>query len=319
MFDQRKNSKVLSGYKIVDEIATGGSDRKFFRVEKNGIFYILIVAKKIDNYIKILNHLYKIGIAVPELIYAKDNLVVVEDLGKVSLYIMLKKKNRDWLNFYEMAIDELVKFQVYGYPDAPVSDFYDYEHIKWEQDYFKTYFLGQFCKISRTEITIIDDELKTLRNLVYDTTRPISNFLMHRDYQSQNIFIKKGKIRIIDFQSARIGPLTYDLASLLRDAYVKIDRETEHQLIAYYLKCLKKAGIEINRKFFLKVYQLTAIQRNMQALGAFANLSLNKGKVHFRKHIPNGVGLLKRGLKETNLLQCLQLLNNIDFRKPKKK
>ncbi len=317
LFGRQKGSNMLSGYKIVEEITTGGSDRRFYRVKKNSISYILIVDEKVDHYVRLLKHLYKIGIAVPELICIKDKLVIVEDLGKNSLYALVKKGCRNLLNFYKMAIEELVKLQIYGYPDAPVSDFYDYEHIKWEQDYFKTYFLDQFCNISRVKIAIIEDELKILRNLVYNTTRPISNFLMHRDYQSQNILIKDGRIRIIDFQSARIGPLTYDLASLLRDACVKISKNREHQLIEYYLKCLKKQGIEINRRFFLKVYQLTAIQRNMQALGAFANLSLNKGKAHFKEYIQNGVCLLKRGLKEGNFVQCLKLLNSIEFRKLK--
>ena len=125
------------------------------------------------------------------------------------------------------------------------------------------------------------------------------------------LYIKNNRIRIIDFQSARIGPLTYDLASLLRDAYVDIDERTEEYLIFYYLDCLKKMGIEILKEKFLKIYSLTAIQRNMQALGAFANLSLNKNKTQFKKFIPRGLELLKLELRKSRFKKLFQIIDSL--------
>ena len=119
------------------------------------------------------------------------------------------------------------------------------------------------------------------------------------DYQSQNIYIKNKKAKIIDFQSARIGPLTYDLTSLLRDPYVNISKEAERKLIDYYLKVLRKRGVRIKKREFINIYNLTGLQRNMQVLGAFANLSLNKNKVHFKKYIPRAVTLIQEALKKS--------------------
>lgn len=291
----------LQKYRITEEIITGGSDRRFYRVKKNNKTYILIEDKNIADYVRMLNHLSGIGIGVPELIEMETDKVVVEDLGRSSLYELMKNQSTKWHNLYLMAIDELIKLQIDARRDAPVNRYYDREHIKWEQEYFQEFFLRQFCKLGEKEIAAIEDNLDHLYKETLEAIRPMNDYLMHRDYQSQNIFIKNGRIRIIDFQSARIGPLTYDLASLLRDAYVNIDKDAESFFIEYYLRCLKQKGIKIAKDDFCRIYSLTAIQRNMQALGAFANLSLNKKKPHFKKFIPRAVKLLTAELENNNL------------------
>lgn len=304
-------NSLLSGYEIIDKIMTGGSDRFFYRIKKGKKTYILIKDKNIKNYLKILTHLLSAKVGVPKLVEFKNNYAIVEDLGKNSLYELMHKGHTRWIKLYQMAIEELVKLQIDGYKNAPVSNYYDAEHIKWEQDYFKEFFLKQYCEIPDRRILGIEDDLKLLHKKVVEAIKPISNFLMHRDYQSQNIFVKNGKIRIIDFQSARIGPLTYDLVSLLRDAYVNIDRKSEEYLIEYYLICLRKRGININKDNFYKIYRFTAIQRQMQALGAFANLSLNKNKIHFKKFIPRGLELLHTGLEAIELSRFSSFISTI--------
>jgi aminoglycoside/choline kinase family phosphotransferase len=313
MLNGRQNGRnAVCKYEIVEEINTGGSDRKFFRVKKGNTTYILIEDHNIEQYIKILNHLHQRGVGVPELIMTEGNQVIIEDLGRVSLYDFMRNKKSNWQGFYKLAIEELVKLQIDGYKDAPVNLYYEEEHIKWEQDYFKKFFLQQLCRIPEYRSNEIEGDFKILLEDMVEEMKPIANFLMHRDYQSQNIYIKNNKIRIIDFQSARIGPLTYDLASLLRDAYADIDERTEEYLIVYYLGCLKKRGIEISKEKFFKIYRLTAIQRNMQALGAFANLSLNKNKTQFKKFIPRGLRLLNAELKRSDFLRIYNLTSTIE-------
>ncbi|MEO0122864.1 MAG: phosphotransferase [candidate division WOR-3 bacterium] len=309
-------SKRLNRYEFVEEIITGGSDRKFYRIKKDKKTYILIEDKNINDYVKILRHLLSIGVGVPKLIEVKKDYAIVEDLGNDSLYSLMCNGCKDWIKFYKKSIEELVKLQVDGYKNAPVNNYYDSEHIKWEQDYFKQFFLKQFCKIPDEKICEIEGDLNLLHKKVVEAVKPINNFLMHRDYQSQNIFVKNGRIRIVDFQSARIGPLTYDLASLLRDAYVRIDRKNENKLISYYLSCLEKKKVKIAKEKFFEIYQITAIQRHMQALGAFANLSLNKGKTHFKKYIPRGLRLLITELESSEFsklffnISSIKQLNN---------
>jgi aminoglycoside/choline kinase family phosphotransferase len=297
-------------YKLVKKIDIGGSDRICYRCIKDRVNYILIWDKNIAHHIKMQKHLFDKGIAVPEIHWIDEDssLVLMEDLGDNSLYELSKKK-RSILVQYRMALKELVKLQVDGYDDAPIKDHYDYQHIKWEQQYFKKHFLNQCCRLSSKKIKKLENDFEKLARSLLKEVEPWSNFLMHRDYQSQNIYIKERKAMILDYQSARIGPLTYDLAALLRDSYVNITPKTEKKLIDFYFECLTKKHIKYKKRPFLHAYELTALQRNMQALGAFANLWLNKEKVSFKKYIPRGLELLRKGLEKTDLSELCDCVN----------
>lgn len=298
-------------YKIVEKISLGGSDRIFYRVVKEKQTFILVWDKDMQTYLKLQKYLFERGIAVPEIHWSDEdaNLLLIEDLGNDSIY-ELTKKRKNIILLYRAAINELIKLQIDGYTDAPIDVHYDYEHMKWEQEYFKEYFLHQFCEIPKTRLKRLDDELESLAKELIKKIEPWRNFLMHGDYQSQNIYIKGKKAKIIDFQSARIGPLTYDITALLRDPYVNISKQVERKLIDYYLVSLKKKGVRFKKREFLHLYYLTALQRNMQVLGAFANLSLNKNKVHFKEYIPRAIELIQDVLKKSEFKELLNIVNS---------
>lgn len=298
-------------YKIVEKITLGGSDRIFYRVIKEKQTFILVWDKDMQTYLKLQKYLFERGIAVPEIHWSDEdaNLLLIEDLGNDSIYELTKKRKNNIL-LYRAAINELIKLQIDGYTDAPIDVHYDYEHMKWEQEYFKEYFLHQFCEIPKTRLKRLDDELESLAKELIKKIEPWRNFLMHGDYQSQNIYIKGKKAKIIDFQSARIGPLTYDITALLRDPYVNISKQVERKLIDYYLVSLKKKGVRFKKREFLHLYYLTALQRNMQVLGAFANLSLNKNKVHFKEYIPRAIELIQDVLKKSEFKELLNIVNS---------
>lgn len=298
-------------YKIVEKISLGGSDRIFYRVIKEKQTFILVWDKDMQTYLKLQKYLFERGIAVPEIHWSDEdaNLLLIEDLGNDSIY-ELSKKRKNIILLYRAAINELIKLQIDGYTDAPIDVHYDYEHMKWEQEYFKEYFLHQFCEIPKTRLKRLDDELESLAKELIKKIEPWRNFLMHGDYQSQNIYIKGKKAKIIDFQSARIGPLTYDITALLRDPYVNISKQVERKLIDYYLVSLKKKGVRFKKREFLHLYYLTALQRNMQVLGAFANLSLNKNKVHFKEYIPRAIELIQDVLKKSEFKELLNIVNS---------
>ena len=298
-------------YKIIEKITRGGSSRIFYRCTRGKESYILVWDEDVHNYLKLQRHLCERGIAVPEIHWADEHshLLLMEDLGNDSLYELVRK-TRSIYPLYYAALEALVKLQVDGYTHVPVHRYYDYEHVKWEQQYFKKYFLHQYCKIPQKKLREIDADLESLAKELISKAKPWTNFLMHRDYQSQNIYIKNGKAKIIDFQSARIGPLTYDVAALLKDAYVTISEKQERAFVNHYLACLKNKGIKLKKKEFSYIYHLTGLQRNMQALGAFANLSLNKNKIHFKKYIPRGLALLRLGLMKSPFKELLKIVTD---------
>ena len=308
-----KPGDVLHGYRLVKRLDQGGSDRKFFRCKKGNNTYVMVYDNDLEQYLTLHKHFLEKRVAVPKVYWHNldQRLVVQEDLGDTSLFVISKTKSNT-VSLYERAIDELIRLQVDARPGVPLQCYYDQEHIRWEQEYFRNHFLVQYCGFQGKDLHGLEDDLTTIMNYHLETAEPISDYLMHRDFQSQNIYFKHDKIRIIDFQSARIGPLTYDLAALLRDAYVDTSAETENLLIEYYLSRIYKRGITIPRHEFHSIYELSSLQRNMQALGAFANLSLNKGKPHFAQYIPRGVALLKRGLEGKDFAKLHAVVSMIE-------
>jgi len=124
------------------------------------------------------------------------------------------------------------------------------------------------------------------------------NGFMHRDFQSRNIMVTDHKFYLIDFQGGRIGPIQYDLASLLIDPYVQLSVSVQDRLVEYGTGALTKY-IDIDRQYFRRGYRYCAVTRNLQALGAFGYLSRVKGKAWFEQYIPAAVRSLRRNLSAT--------------------
>ncbi len=296
------------GYSITEKIDTGGSPRLFFRCRKGSKTCIAVYDREHGHdYLNLQRHLLKASVAVPQIYGVHKDLLIIEDLGRRSLLQLAAESPARAVPYYKKAIKELIKFQIKARSGAPVDVHYDTRHIEWEQNYFKKFFLRQYLHVPLRTIRNLKPVFLRLKRDVNDAIQPVTGFLMHRDYQSSNIMIKDSRIRIIDFQSARIGPLTYDLAALLRDPYVNIPARTEHALVGYYLQAVHKANarLDIDECRFQHAYRLCVLQRLLQALGAFANLSLNRGKPHFKKYIGRGLEFLTRSLRGSDYEKIL--------------
>jgi aminoglycoside/choline kinase family phosphotransferase len=123
---------------------------------------------------------------------------------------------------------------------------------------------------------------------------------IHRDFQSRNILVSPHGYGIIDFQGGRLGPLQYDLASLLIDPYVELPEDLQENLVSYYMDRLSER-MPFDRESFLRVLRYCRITRNLQALGAFGFLSRVKSKKDFEAYIPPAVLTLKKNIKSIDL------------------
>ena len=112
--------------------------------------------------------------------------------------------------------------------------------------------------------------------------------LVHRDFQSQNIIVRNGLAYLIDFQGMRPGLAEYDVASLLYDPYVKLSDNERTELVQYYIERQKEFGLDVCAQFE-EVLPLCAMQRLMQALGAYGFLGLIKKHESFLQHIPSAL------------------------------
>jgi aminoglycoside/choline kinase family phosphotransferase len=281
-----------------------GSNRAFYRIREGGRSAILVEGERgnreLEQHVEIGKFLRDIGAGVPEIWHCdlKTNAAIEEDLGDVSLHSYVQRTGHHAL--YRQVIDALVLMQVKGGRTisrcACLKDrVFGYEDLRWETWYFVRYFLEAYCGARVENQGAVEREFHLLATRL--SGEP--TYFMHRDFQSQNILIKDGKVGIVDFQGAYQGPLAYDLASLLKDAYVTIDVETRERLVDYYLGCLgNEWGIELDHEEFREVFLYAGLQRNMQALGAFAYLTIVKQKEQFFQYIPQALDYLVGGLEE---------------------
>jgi len=170
------------------------------------------------------------------------------------------------------------------------SQSYDRElMLKGEAGYFLREFVRNWMGLSPDEEKL----WKEFRWLADQASKAPGRWFLHRDFQSRNIMIKDGEIRVIDFQGGRLGPLQYDLAALLNDPYVGLDEKIKERLLAHYIDRLIE-WIELESESFLLYYDLIAVHRNLQVLGAFSFLSRKKGRRYFEAFIPQAVRSLSR-------------------------
>ena len=226
----------------------------------------------------------------------------MEDVGDESLYQKIRKgmSGEEIMFWYKKVLETLAHMQVEGgkkMRNCPLLRHreFDYHALRGETEYFQKHFLEDYCGVSILKQEGLAQEFRALAEKV--SAEPL--YFMHRDFQSQNIMISKGEPRILDFQGGRKGLLQYDLASILKDAYVVLPEKIKKSLFTFYLEKLDGQNIKIkNHEKFYEIFTLTGLQRNMQALGAFSYLSLVKGKVWFKQYIPAGVHYLHLALKE---------------------
>jgi hypothetical protein len=172
----------------------------------------------------------------------------------------------------------------------------------WEQNYFFENCLGRCFKVDHTRLAELA-ELSALKEIA-ERLAVFPRVLVHRDFQSQNIIVRNGQAYLIDFQGMRPGLAEYDLASLVYDPYVDLAEAERTELIAYY-RCRQLAnGNTIDGGLDFKL-RLCAMQRLMQALGAYGFLGLVKGHKHFLKYVPDALRSLRAVVAKIENLQPL--------------
>ena len=265
----------------LEQLRGDGSKRVFWRITSSvsGNRFIAMAnppnddASRRENfaYLMIGKHLHQKGVPVPG-IYTHDlnqGWSVMEDMGSTSLQDMVSSK-KGHLPIYKKLLKHLLRMQITGANNFDPTWCNQTEHydrqvmIKYEANYFRDAFLHLYLGL-KSEWPKLEAPFNHLAEMA---SRDDSNFLLHRDFQSRNIMISEGRIGIIDWQGARLGPLGYDLASLLIDPYIDLTPQDKNAIFEQYLFLIKEhnsAWIES----FKRYYPYLAIQRNLQILGAF--------------------------------------------------
>jgi aminoglycoside/choline kinase family phosphotransferase len=294
-------------------LALGGSDRRFYRVRAGKTSCIAMVTPPPGDeqraWREINGFLQSCSIDVPKIFACDDenHVLLVEDAGDTSLYNILhaEQDRSRVLDYYKLALKFLAGMQVRATQDIRVcaclnNRRFGYDAFRFETDYFSRSFLREHCRIEPPPE--LEGEFHQLAGTL--AAEPV--VFMHRDFQSQNLHLKNDRLIAIDFQSATQGPPHYDLVSLLKDAYFVLSNSERDLLVRYYLDICSELDSPVkDPDAFTHTFHLCGLQRNMQALAAFAFLGGRKQKTRFYKHIPAALGYLEETLSSLAEFPCL--------------
>jgi len=289
-----------------------GSKRVFWRITLPFPKFCLIAMANppIDNptrrenlaYVMIGNHLHRKRIPIPE-IYRYDlkrGWFIMEDMGQTNLQDLVSSNN-DPVPIYEEVLGHLFRLQIEGAKDFDPSwccqtERYDRTVMRpYEAVYFREAFLHLYLGLKKEW-----PELEaTFDHLAETACKADSHFFLHRDFQSRNIIISKGNIGIIDWQGGRLGPLGYDLASLLIDPYTDLPPQQRNEIFQRYLLLIKEHNVGWIEPF-KRYFPYLAIQRNLQILGAFSYLTKVRNKQYFEAYLPTALKTLNDLLHQVN-------------------
>ena len=273
-------------------ISTASSDasfRKYFRAKTLKNSFIVMDAppqnESIEAFLKINKILNSIKVNVPD-IYKEDmalGFILMQDFGSDTYLDVLNADNQKLL--YSDSIESLIKMQKFVKKDLCQS--YTQEILFNEMVLFIDWYLKKYKKIDLTNNE--NEKLLTCFETISKKVLSQEKFFVHRDYHSRNLMNQKSNNPgILDFQDALIGPVTYDLVSLLKDAYIEWDEEIVLDHAVRYWEKANTNKLITNLEFstFYKDFEFMGIQRHLKILGIFARLSIRDNKNQYLENIP---------------------------------
>lgn len=315
-------------------LAGDASNRRYFRVELSGASIPSLVLMQLADpegfkqseeavskaaapvtelpFVNVLHHLVQAKVAVPALYWYDQaaGLLYLEDLGDVTLTeACANAADPNTPGLYRYAVDTLVHLHMKAtYPPNPgclaFSRAFDVPLLMWEFDHFIEYGIER-----RAGRLLPEEDRQAIRGEMGKIAELMAGqptVFTHRDYHSRNLMVQNGRLRIIDFQDALMGPASYDLASLLRDSYLSLDEELIEELVVRYLEGRAKAGAPLDRLTFMRLFDLTSIQRNLKAAGRFVYIEKEKRNDRFLQYIPRTLANVKRNLNRHRQLHRLR-------------
>ncbi len=321
----------------ITPLAGDGSDRKWYRLSHGDTSFVVAdhgmdplplgsvppSPREVDAFIHIGNHLYNHRLPVPKILGYDlfSGLVILEDLGDIHLQKLIvdiqntKQKNHEqkMLSWYKMALDLVMDFSIKGHQGFDTA--WTFQTPEYSRDLILEkecrYFVDAFLRGYLNFEIKFEDLLPPFEFITDQCLAHAFTGLMHRDMQSRNLMVTRGDLRIIDFQSARTGPLQYDVASLLIDPYVNMDVTLRKMLVDHCAKTLNnRTGFDENT--FKTGYYYCALTRNFQMLGAFSHLSRNRGKTWFESFIQPALETLATAIHAVAVPGGKVLKKNID-------
>ncbi|HEY6547045.1 MAG TPA: phosphotransferase [Vicinamibacteria bacterium] len=287
----------------VHPLSGDASTRRYFRLQlAQGHAVAALYPEPFDPekmpFLEVQTLLEGYGVPVPRVIASDParGLVVLEDLGDLTLQERLRDASpSDRLGLYREALVQLARFQAESARGPQRASCFqvafDIEKLSWELHYF----LKHFVEALRGGDLTAEDRA-TLGEAIHRLCAEIAEWprvLCHRDFHSRNLMSHRDQLYWIDFQDARLGPATYDLASLLRDSYVDLEEE----FVAERAEEFRQRALPGEpREAFARRFELVSVQRNLKALGTFGYMATVRQNPVYLQYVPRTLANARRNL-----------------------
>ena len=272
----------------LEPIKRGASGRTIVRVKSpvhEPFIGIHWTEEREDNeqFIPVGQFLKQAKLRVPEIIHerARYRVALVEDLGDTDLLSLKDRPFEERLPLYKSAFEQIDRlFYAKAPKEMHLMPPFDAALYRWEQEYFFEYLVEEFLGMDAGPL-----RANPVFQEMAEKLGTVARHLVHRDFQSQNLMVRDGKVWLIDFQGLRRGRQEYDLASLIFDPYMDHSAEEREKLLELWEDIT-------DERPEATLFRQCAAQRLMQALGAYGNILKNRGDEWYRPHIATAARLL---------------------------
>ena len=286
---------------IIEPIHSGASGRTLLRLRPDGhpsFIGLHYTNERADNafFLPVAHFLKEAGFNVPTVIYDNHgrNLALVEDLGDQDLLSLKDATFEERKPYYRSVFEQIDRLFYTKVPkDLELMPPFDEETYQWEQEYFIEHLVEGHLGLNGDALRE-SEVLASLRKRLGATAR----HLVHRDLQSQNILLHDDKAWLIDFQGMRLGYQEYDLASFILDPSMDHSEDEVERLLDIWEDVSEERPIPA-------LFRDCAVQRLMQAMGAFGNIVHNQGDDWYAPHIPVAARTLRRTIADSEFEDVL--------------
>lgn len=313
----------------IDTLRPASSDasfRRYFRVNSGAHTRIVMDAPPPNEdcrpFLHVTRLLHSAGLNVPGVLATEleQGLLLLTDLGPSTYYETIARhdlSDETLQTMYRQAIQALVSMQQAGTRGLPV---YDEARLLEELQLFILWYAQRHC-----QATLSASESDMLAATFADLARQAAaqpTVFVHRDFHSPNLMFCQRPEHgpnpgIIDYQDALVGPITYDLASLVMDARTTWEEPMQLDWAIRYWEAARKAGLPVPEDFadLHQAYEWMSLQRNLRILGVFARLWHRDGKQQYLDHMPRVSGYVRQvAVRYDRFLPLLRLLDRVEQR-----
>jgi aminoglycoside/choline kinase family phosphotransferase len=279
----------------IEPASADASFRRYFRISFSGSGESRIAMdappQKEDcrPFIHVAGLMRQAGLNAPEIL-AQDleqGFLLLTDLGAMTYLAALKQDDTRADALFRDAIDALIAWQLASRPD--VLPPYDHALLRRELDLFPEWYLARHLNLVLAPGQ--HEVLERMFALILERSLAQPRVYVHRDYMPRNLMLSEPNPGILDFQDAVYGPISYDLASLVRDAFISWEEERALDWVVRYWDQARRAGLPVGADFgdFYRDLEWMGLQRHLKVLGIFARIQYRDGKPGYVEDTPRFV------------------------------